>query len=65
MDIFALLGFRLGLEPLGGRCVLASEIDRAARVTYLQNFGDKGELVGDITGVYGHGLPKIDVLTAG
>ena len=44
---------------------MASEIDRAARVTYLENFGDTGELVGDITGVYGHGLPAIDILTAG
>jgi DNA (cytosine-5)-methyltransferase 1 len=40
-EIFAGIGgFRLGLEPLGGRCVLAAEIDVAAAQTYCANFPD-------------------------
>jgi DNA (cytosine-5)-methyltransferase 1 len=40
-EIFAGIGgFRLGLEPLGGRCVLAAEIDVAAAQTYRANFPD-------------------------
>ena len=38
-EIFAGIGgFRLGLEALGGRCVLSSEIDAPARRTYAANF---------------------------
>jgi DNA (cytosine-5)-methyltransferase 1 len=38
-EIFAGVGgFRLGLEQLGGRCVLASEIDKYAVSTYQANF---------------------------
>ena len=33
--------------------------------TYVENFGDDGSLVGDITGVYAEELPGIDLLTAG
>ena len=34
-EIFAGIGgFRLGLEPLGGQCVLASEMDERATATY-------------------------------
>ena len=43
-------GFRLGLECLGGRCVLASEIDSSVAVVYRVNFPcSSHELVGDIT----------------
>ena len=67
-------GFRLGLEPLGGRCVFASEIDRGAATTYRANWPVKAEpgravegdtLVGDITALYAAQLPAFDVLTAG
>ncbi|CAE8647508.1 unnamed protein product [Polarella glacialis] len=65
-EIFAGIGgFRLGLEPLGGRCVLASEIDKAARETYMANFGPDSGLVGDITSIYADKIPRIDMLTAG
>ena len=49
-ELFAGIGgFRLGLEPLGGRCVYASEVDGAARETYSANFGSgEAVLVGDI-----------------
>ena len=66
-EVFAGIGgFRLGLEPLGGRCVWASEIDPLARATYRKNWPDGGDLlVGDVTGVYSSDLPAVDVLTAG
>lgn len=69
-EIFAGIGgFRLGLEPLGGRCVMASEIDRHAQNTYRTNWPEANKaglrLVGDITAVYASNIPKIDVLTAG
>jgi DNA-cytosine methyltransferase len=41
-ELFAGIGgFRLGLEALGGKCVLASEIDRDAVDTYTKNFRDR------------------------
>ena len=69
-------GFRLGLEPLGGRCVFVSELDEAAQETYALNFplspdngSGRGEWqevrAGDITGVYGHEVPYCDLLTGG
>jgi DNA (cytosine-5)-methyltransferase 1 len=77
-EIFAGIGgFRLGLEALGGQCVVASELDGAARAAYRRHWppappdgsgggGGGGELVvGDITGVYAAQLPAFDVLTAG
>ena len=57
-------GFRLGLEPLGGRCVFAAEVDPACRETYVANFGAHG-LGGDVSDAYAHDLPKFDLLTAG
>ena len=57
-------GFRLGLEPLGGSCLFASEIDPDAEKTYAANFGTD-ELIGDITGHYAADLPPCDILTAG
>ena len=65
-EVFAGVGgFRLGLEPLGGRCVFASEIDEAARDTYAANFG-AAELVGDITHFGAEQVPgPLDLLTAG
>ena len=38
-EVFAGIGgFRLGLEPLGGRCVFVSELDGNAADTYALNF---------------------------
>lgn len=40
-DTFAGIGgFRLAMEGLGGRCVMSSEIDPMARLTYEANFGE-------------------------
>lgn len=41
VELFAGVGgFRLGLEPLGGSCVLASEKDAMACAFYRRHFGD-------------------------
>lgn len=67
-ELFAGIGgFRMALEPLGGRCELASEIDAAAcsvyRAMWLATADDV--LVGDITGVPTSQLAPMDMLTAG
>ena len=65
VELFAGVGgFRLGLEPLGGRCVFSSEINTAARDTYALNFGD-GALFGDVVEFYASDLPPFDLLTGG
>jgi len=41
IDLFAGIGgFRLALQPLGGRCVFSSEWNAPARDTYYSNFGE-------------------------
>ena len=65
VELFAGVGgFRLGLEPLGGRCVFSSEINAAAKETYALNFGD-GDLFGDVVEFYASDLPPFDLLTGG
>ena len=65
VELFAGVGgFRLGLEPLGGRCVFSSEINAAAKETYALNFGD-GDLYGDVVDFYAGDLPPFDLLTGG
>ncbi len=69
VELFAGVGgFRLGLETLGGSCVLASERDAMASAFYRRHFGDHGELVeGDILDVVSSDFPEngFDLLTAG
>ena len=63
-ELFAGMGgFRLGLEPLGGRCVFASEIEPFAAATYERNFGEAP--FGDIVEVPTEAVPAHDILTAG
>ena len=41
IDLFAGIGgFRIALQEFGGKCVFSSEIDKAAKETYEQNFGE-------------------------
>lgn len=67
VDLFAGIGgFHLALEGLGGRCVLASEIDPDCQSVYRANFpatpviGDIRELTADTAAI-----PQHDVLAAG
>lgn len=48
IDLFAGIGgFRLAMQSLGGVCTFSSEWNKAAALTYAQNFGEMPE--GDIT----------------
>lgn len=53
----------MALESLGGRCVLASEIDEAAADCYADNFGDRP--LGDIATIPAEAVPSHDLLSAG
>lgn len=63
-DLFCGLGgFRIAFEATGGKCVFSSDIDKAARETYRENFGE--EPSGDITKIDAKDIPDFDVLCAG
>lgn len=64
IDLFAGIGgFRLALDSLGGECVFSSELDKFARETYYNNFGDYPH--GDITKIDENAIPNHDILCAG
>lgn len=67
MDLFAGIGgFHAALAGMGGRCVFASEIDKAAADVYRRNWGV--DPAGDITHVANERsvvVPEHDVLAAG
>jgi DNA (cytosine-5)-methyltransferase 1 len=64
LDTFAGIGgFRLALESLGGKCVLSSEIDPTACVTYEANFGERPS--GDIRRIMDGDVPDHDILCGG
>lgn len=64
-ELFAGIGgFRCAIEPLGGECVFASEMDVTARELYRINHGGD-EPAGDILGVESREVPRHDLLTAG
>lgn len=71
IDLFAGIGgFHAALEPLGGNCVLVSEIDKNAGEIYMQNWLRNSEvsISGDIRKLVTDervAVPKHDVLTAG
>ena len=72
VDLFAGIGgFHLALQQLGGKAVLASEIDPDARRIYQHNLAHHmdGEVLGDIVplteGVVDNVIPAHDVLAAG
>lgn len=78
IDLFAGIGgFHLAMHRLGGTCVFASEWDKNARKTYMENFrkvapklfntdGSSTELLaGDITKIPVEDIPEHDVLCAG
>jgi len=67
IDLFAGIGgFHAALEGMGGKCVAAVEIDKAAAAIYEANWGISA--LGDITELAndeGVCIPKHDVLVAG
>ena len=64
IDLFCGLGgFRLALESLGAKCVFSSDIDKYARDTYKENFGEYP--AGDITVIDEKDIPEHDILCAG
>jgi len=64
IDLFAGIGgFRLGLEPYGGKCVFSCEIDPYAAKTYQAWHGD--DPIGDITILDPASVPDHDILTGG
>jgi DNA (cytosine-5)-methyltransferase 1 len=73
IDLFAGIGgFHIALSSMGGKCVLASEIDKFAVQVYRQNFEDTdmyGPIVGDIVALTEPKVSKIipehDVLVGG
>ncbi len=70
-DLFAGIGgFHAAMEALGGRCVMAAEIDAAARETYEANWKVEGPFYDDIRTLTGDAdalaeLEYADVLCAG
>ena len=68
IDLFAGIGgMRLGFESAGGRCVLTSEIDQPAVMTYSLNYAPQHshKYFGDICSINSVDIPKHDVLVAG
>lgn len=64
IDLFCGLGgFRIAFEASGGECVFSSDIDRAVRDVYRDNFGE--EPAGDITKIDAREIPDFDVVCAG
>ena len=64
IDLFAGIGgFRIAFSECGGECVMASEWDTYAQMTYEANFGHIPE--GDITKISEECIPEHDILTAG
>jgi DNA (cytosine-5)-methyltransferase 1 len=56
-------GFEQALNKLGGKCVMASEIDKYANLAYETLYGHK--TVGDITKVKAEDVPDHDLLVGG
>ena len=65
VELFAGIGgFRAALDPLGGSCAFASELDADARRTYAANYGGDAP-AGDILELESSDIPPHDMLTAG
>ena len=66
VDLFAGIGgIRMGFESHGGECVFTSEWNNFSRKTYIENFGDRHEFVGDIVPYAAEDVPDHDVLLGG
>ena len=66
IDLFAGIGgIRIAFESVGGRCIFTSEYNEWAKKTYLANFGNDGQFIGDIVPFPAASVPDHDVLLAG
>lgn len=66
IDLFAGIGgFRKAFDQVRGKCVFTSEWDKYSQLTYKANYNCDHEVVGDITKIDAHDIPKHDVLLAG
>ena len=64
IDLFSGIGgFHQAMSNLGGKCVLASEIDKYAIETYFANYGI--DSAHDVTKIKDEDIPEYDVLCAG
>lgn len=64
IDLFAGIGgFRIALEGEDCECVFSSEIDKYAKETYKENFGEYPS--GDLTKIKSSEIPDFDILCAG
>ena len=66
-ELFAGIGgFRIGLEAIGGRCLLASEWDSACCRAYVHNFGEDAHLIaGDVHELDFAAYKGVDLLVGG
>ena len=67
IDLFAGIGgFHQAMRYLGGRCVMASEINQACVNTYKLNFTtEEGDVRGDVNKIDPTTIPPFEVLCAG
>lgn len=66
VDLFAGIGgIRMGFEAHGGECVFTSEWNDFSKKTYIENYGDHHQFVGDIVPFPAEDVPDHDVLLGG
>lgn len=66
IDLFAGVGgIRMGFEAHGGECIFTSEWNDFSKKTYIENYGDNHQFVGDIVLFPAEEVPDHDVLLAG
>jgi len=66
IDLFAGIGgIRQGFEKAGGQCVFTSEWNDWSKKTYIENYGNHHEFVGDIVHHPAEAIPDHDVLLGG
>ena len=73
IDLFAGVGgFHIAMNSIGGECEFASEWDKGARETYINNYYkhnkklfDSGNFAGDINLINPKAIPDFNILCAG
>jgi DNA (cytosine-5)-methyltransferase 1 len=66
IDLFAGIGgIRIGFQDAGGKCIFTSEWNDWSKKTYLENFGEGHQFVGDIVPYPAETIPDHDILLGG